>query len=266
VQILSVPTNRLYRHLKKPNIFFTKIKMTFQTLFTILLITVCLRQIDSASISDASYDYYDDYTADQLTAQTSCSCQNGGACVLDFCVCLPGFTGRHCEINLSSPQAKLGCGRLINGETEFLECARCKCTDQFLTCTALATLTCDRFRASEASKLKGDNLNGLVELMHDIETDAYSFYIKEYLAGKEYRVSVKNVENHREMSGLDDGKSSELKQLIVFQANKRVVSLYFPYKRNGGVISSSSRSQFRIDCHLVPLLFISYLVKIISTL
>ncbi len=233
--------------------------MNSHTLFLILLTIVCNHQTNSASIPNDSYDYYyDDYTSDKSNPHTECSCQNNGACVLDFCVCQPDFTGRHCEIDLKSAQAKLGCGRLINGESEFIECARCKCTDQFLTCTALATMTCDRFSASDVNKLKGGDLNELVELMHDIETEAYGAYVKEYLDGKEYDVSVIDIENDREMKNKANRKSSESKKLIVFQQNKRVVSLYFPYTRFKDLSSSSSPSQFGFNFYTVTVFYFSY--------
>lgn len=223
-------------------------------LVVILLTASVLAVVDSASILESAmtknYDYndYNDYSGpSSLDYQdTQCSCKNGGACVLDFCVCMPHFTGRQCEIDLRGPKVALGCGRLINGESEFVKCAKCTCEDQILTCISLSTMTCDRFSASEASRLKGTDLKDLLALMYNIETDAYSMYVREYLDQDDYRVHVKSVEDISEKTKTDS-KDSKQKELIVLKANHRIVSLYFPQKSQTDYANVAIRLQIGVN-------------------
>jgi hypothetical protein len=238
VYLRAVHNNTLlqtYSETRRINSTPTKMH-SFRILVAVLMAASCVRAAsfyneyadDQGNTKNADY-YYDDEVAD---TDSSCKCQNGGICVLDndFCVCGPGFTGRHCEINLRSPKAKLSCGHLLNGESEFIKCAKCTCNDQFLTCIAMATLTCDRFSSSDVSKLKGLDLKYLISLMVDIENDAYASYVNEFTNQKGYKILVRDVQDIKDMSGLNAVNSADqiTNRLVIFKENQRVINLYFP--------------------------------------
>ena len=157
--------------------------MSFSKQLIVLTILIILNNTaQSASIQEIT-DYNDDYYYyDYVTENDSCKCQNGGVCVLDndFCACPPNFTGRYCEIDLTKQQSK-SCGSLLDGESEFIGCSKCTCTDQFITCTAMSTLSCDRFSPSDSNNLKGVALPKLMKLAADIENDAYVAYVNGYV-------------------------------------------------------------------------------------
>lgn len=202
----------------------------------IVLLVIYYPIAQSATIPDTDDYYYYDYETDT----ESCKCKNGGICVLDndFCVCPPNFTGRHCEIDLTKQQFK-SCGNLLDGESEFIGCSKCTCTDQFITCKAMSTLSCDRFSASDAGALRGAPLPKLMKLVIDIENDAYAVYVNSYVAKTDYVVTSKNVNDKKNMlspKAMDNGK----KQLVVFQDNGRVLSLYFPSNEIDNIQTSGS--------------------------
>jgi hypothetical protein len=202
-----------------------------------------------------------------------CKCKNGGICVLDndFCVCDTGFTGRYCEFNLSQSSADQienqesdqdyeyerksetfkGCGTLMNGETEYLNCAKCTCTDQMLLCTALSKENCQELKLLDENiyqtlnnllkqneyniqRLKGlADLNVLIQLANYIETYAYEIYIKDYQTrfGKEFSVIEQIVdEEHLKISSLDQKQTSS-NYLVIFKSSRikssQVLGLYF---------------------------------------
>ena len=111
------------------------------------LVIMCMASL-SMTISTSYYQIENlnelayDYEENALMKESLCKCQNDGICVIDhdFCVCSPNFTGRRCEISINVVASRQGCGRLSNGETEFLDCAKCTCTNKFLTLNSISTL------------------------------------------------------------------------------------------------------------------------------
>ena len=206
------------------------------------------------NVDEVEYEYEENVPKEE----SLCKCQNGGICVMDndFCACKPDFTGRRCEISINAAASRQGCGRLLNGETEFLDCAKCTCTNQFLTCIALSSVSCENFLNEKKTlktsfdQIKGGNLNILIKLMNDIENDAYLTYVNEY---RGYLVEVKNIENDKEMSNLNYNSINN-KRLVVFQANKRVLSLYFPNESTPS--SSSSTINVKFNCFFVCIILI----------
>ena len=220
-----------------------------------------------------------------------CKCRNGGSCALDndFCVCPNDFTGRLCEIRMEKDN-RLGCGHLINGESEFLECAVCKCTRNMLTCSAIANTACNlklmtqsdrmdnKMRAKLADidgtleQLKGADLLDLLQLVTSIENYAYENYINEYRNRHLFRVFYRDLSSHQRgplgSTGTDrhnglpilnhkkNGKDNEIpspssNHLIVLRSGNKIMGIYF--NQITQVVSSSSRLRF--DFFIVPFFF-----------
>ncbi len=188
-------------------------------------------------------DYEYESSSNKISNDNSeCKCLNEGLCVLDndFCVCKPEFTGRYCEINLEKDNF-LGCGRMLNNEFEFSKCSKCKCINQILTCNAIATPVCDQH--INLKKLTKTALPQLIKLMNKIETDAYSYYIDEYVNKLGFEITYTNIENDQE-SNFEQSENaqnlhSNTNRIIVFKTSERIVGLYF--KNFHVMYSNSSR-------------------------
>ena len=162
----------------------------------LIMMAICLKCGDTTSVGysivNKDYEEYED----------ECPCKNGGTCVLDndFCACPAQFTGRHCELNIAV-DSSLGCGRMLNNEEEYIECAKCSCSHNILTCVALSTPTCNLklFVKPKSGRvliesLKGSNLLMLLNLMNSIENYAYQFYINLYRSRHDYDVVYMNID------------------------------------------------------------------------
>ena len=229
----------------------------------------------------ASYSLVNKKTIEyEYEAETECACKNGGICALDndFCVCPADFTGRRCELNLNV-DARLGCGQMLNNEDEYLECAKCKCSRNLLTCMALSTPTCDlklflsKANAGLVERLKGGNLVMLLSLMNSIETYAYQFYINLYKSRHDYQVVYVDVNEAKHKRQLVDPQQN---QLVVYQSdNQRLIGIHFRHKvtHNGDdsdvndrlkpVNAASQKTRFGVVEHLaLVLLSFSFLVLI----
>jgi hypothetical protein len=201
--------------------------------FLILASSLC-NLITSASI-DYVYEYED------------CECKNGGICALDndFCVCKPGYTGRFCELRLDD--SSNSCGMLLNNEQEFLDCAKCKCEQNVLTCTAVKLDTCNfnqfkkdlnitrKINLNNITNLKKLSINQLIEMSELIEFYAYKYYINEYKNNQDYSVVYSSLSSDAKPVKI---KSEQRKKIIVyFSKNEKIAGLYFPF---GGIVEEDT--------------------------
>ena len=239
--------------------------------------------------SSKPQDYDEIEFVNQQQTELDCACMNGGTCALDndFCVCPPEFTGRHCELKNDNVN-RFGCGLLLNEEEEYLECAKCKCSRNILTCTALSTPVCniklveqngkkennDNSKASKNENslfdMKGTNLLLLLNLINSIENYAYQFYINDYKQRYSYDVVYRNIEAIEDKPERElYGKSSQAKgnnEMIVYRTNDRIIGLYFNnYYALKGEASSGYGSNFKISasfiyyyCCMVAFLVVKY--------
>ena len=83
----------------------------------------------------------------------------------------------------------------------------------------------------------------LINLMNDIENDAYLAYINKY---RGHSVEIKNVESDKEMSSWNNYDGSTKRRLVVFQSNKRILGLYFPKENYLSSSSSIANIEFKI--------------------
>ena len=234
---------------------------------------------ENHSTSDEEYD--------EAERGERCKCHNGGSCALDndFCVCPKDFTGRLCEIKMEKDN-RWGCGHLINGESEYLECAVCKCTRNMLTCSAIANTACNlkivtqNERGNKVGKfahidgnleqLKGADLVDLLQLVTTIENYAYENYINEYRKRHFYRVLYRDLNSNERGTNRENGlpiinhkksaKDSELvgtsfNHLVVLKSGNKIMGIYF--NQMAQVLSSSSRLRFDFS-----FLFLFYLTLI----
>lgn len=302
--------------------------------FILINIITLIDLIDGASILYESnnvqlskvndYEYNDN---SDKTVNSKCKCKNGGICVLDndFCVCSNEYTGRWCEIELptSNDQTNAeniesmnedkdnedqtditseliydinGCGSLMNGQTEYLNCAKCTCMNQILTCTALSKDRCDELRSIENNDNKysylkdllkqnnynmknliGSDLNILIDLMNYIENNAYDIYIKEFESKySKSDISNQQVDSNENSFYYTNQNNLNTNRLIVLRSNgpiNHVTGLYF-YNVNfqsidvnqiQTVISSSASSFTNIQFSLIKfLIFIIFLIVILG--
>lgn len=192
---------------------------------------------------------------------SECTCKNGGICVLDndFCVCPADFTGRHCELNVRVDKT-LGCGQMLNNEEEYLECSKCKCSRNILTCIALTTPTCNlkAFMAKAKTdklveNLKGANLVMLLNLMSSIENYAYQFYINLYQSRYGYDVVYVNINEETYEAKSDKNLikiDNDRNQMVVYKTdnNQRLIGIYFKSnsRDNDDQISENNSNTLKI--------------------
>ena len=190
--------------------------------------------------TDNRYNLVDKEEYDLEYETTECPCKNGGICALDndFCVCPVEFTGRHCELNVRV-DTRLGCGKILNNEEEYLECSKCKCSRNILTCVALTTPTCNLnvfMSKVKTEKIegnpKGSNLLMLLKLMSSIENYAYQFYINLYKSRYGYDAVYVNINEETFETNSDKlliNLSNDRNQMIVYKTdnNQRLVGIYF---------------------------------------
>jgi hypothetical protein len=222
-------------------------------------------EIDLDYESHSTNDDNDEYDEALRGESAQCKCQNGGSCALDndFCVCPSDFTGRLCDIKMEKDN-RLGCGHLINGESEYLECAVCKCTRNMLTCSAIMNTACnlklmtqsDRMNSKakladidgNLEQLKGADLLDLLQLVTSIENYAYENYINEYRNRHSFRVIYRDLSANRRgpisqastnrenglpfinLKGSDNHKelsSPSSSHLIVLRSGNKIMGIYF---------------------------------------
>jgi hypothetical protein len=275
---------------QKKKIYINKqIKMNIKLIFLIINIVTLINLLNAASIFYESNnniqlpninDY--EYSDDSKIQNSKCKCKNGGICVLDndFCVCSIEYTGRFCEFELPTSnddesvaenieqfnQNKEeilnennneliddinGCGSLMNGQTEYLNCAKCTCLNRILTCTALSKDRCDELRSNDDSdnndyshikellkennynikNLIGSELHILIDLMNYVENNAYEIYIKEFESKYSKRdISNQFVDSEEYSFYYTNQNKLNSNQLIVLRSNSptnHVTGLYF---------------------------------------
>ena len=213
----------------------------------LIMMTMCPKCADTTSmrysIVNKDYEDYED----------ECPCQNGGNCVLenDFCACPSQFTGRHCELNIVV-DSLMGCGRLLNNEEEYTECAKCTCSRNILTCVALSVSTCNLKLFVEPKSdrvlienLKGSNLIMLLNLMNSIENYAYQYYINLYRSRHGYNVVYMNIDV---ASSMLLQQLSNSNQLVVYTSgNGRLLGIYFRHQAPRTVANSVDDSYSSIN-------------------
>ena len=231
-------------------------------LLSLLMITITIAAISKEALAASLYepnrlideaDYYSDEDAMELQESSDgCKCRNGGTCVLndDFCVCKPKFSGRYCEIDLEQDLTQT-CGKLLHGESEFVECAKCFCSNQILTCIAISNSICDNLIVENSNhkrkrliELKNGSLSFLIKAVNTIEAISYNFYIQEYQNRLGYSVIFKNMESDKDMNS---PILNEDNQLIVFNTDQRIVALYFPSKSQDIANSSSCLHHLKFE-------------------
>jgi hypothetical protein len=173
-----------------------------------------------------------------------CSCKNNGVCVLDsdFCVCKPEFTGRYCEIEVRDKFNS--CGALfLNNEYQYLDCSKCWCSRNVLSCEAIKSDTCNfnQFKSmlnitrksnlNDIRNLKKLKLTQLIKLMDLIEGFSYKYYINKYQREHDYEVvfsdlnqSSKKLIQH-EIKHLIHHRN----KVVVFISDEKIAGLYFPH-------------------------------------
>ncbi|RNA17678.1 cryptic -like [Brachionus plicatilis] len=182
-----------------------------------------------------------DYDKDYYSSDLDCACLNGGFCVLDndFCVCPPEFTGRRCELKIEVDNSNK-CGHLLNGESEFLDCAKCTCNKRILTCQALTSPRCDykkiisiynlniSLESNDILKLKGEKLEKLLVLMKSTQAYVYESYIHEYKYEHNYGLIIKDVE----AKTIEIDSALREKKLTIYKSSDELIGIYFNIEHN----------------------------------
>lgn len=215
------------------------------------------------SESDSNIDYENDY----YTSDMECACLNGGFCVLDndFCVCPPEFTGRKCEIKIEKDNSK-SCGNLLNGESEYLDCAKCTCNQRVLTCQALVSPRCDYMKiisiynlnisleSNDVLKLKGQRLDNIEMLMKSTQAYVYENYIHEYKYEYNYGLIVRDLD-----ADTIQIESVSEKELTIYKSRDGLIGIYFnnPVNKNNSSILHSDKNLY-FNIILILMYFLKY--------
>lgn len=207
---------------------------------------------------DSEYDYATDVT---------CACQNGGICALDndFCICPPEFTGRRCEIKIEKDNAN-NCGNLMNGESEYLDCAKCTCRQRILTCNALVSPICDykkiisiyklniSLKSNDILKLKGEKLEKLVSLMKSTEAYVYESYIHQYKFEYNYGLIVKDLETN----AIEMDSSDHDKKFTVYKSKDGLKGIYFNIETKNSSVNKTIKLSADIKLLIIFSIFLYY--------
>lgn len=203
---------------------------------------------------DSEYDY-----------DMTCLCLNGGICALDndFCICPPEFTGRRCEIKIEKDNSN-SCGNLMNGESEYLDCAKCTCRQRILTCHALVSPICDykkiisiyklniTLESNDILKLRGEKLEKLVSLMKSTEAYVYESYIHQYRYVHNYGLIVKDLEtNTIEMDSFNNDK-----KFTVYKSKDGLKGIYFNIKSKNSIVNTTIKLSANINLLIIFMIFL----------
>jgi hypothetical protein len=196
---------------------------------------------------------------------SECSCKNNGVCVLDsdFCVCKPEYTGRYCELEMRDTKNSCG-GQFLNNEYQYLDCSKCWCSRNVLSCEAIKSDTCNfnQFKSklnitrksnlNDIRNLKKLKLTQLVKLMDIIEGYSYKYFINKFQNEENYEivysdlsVSNKHVRQHEIKSLSHHHHHNHRNKIIVFVSDEKIVGLYFPF--GAGMEPKSHSSSLRVN-------------------
>ena len=148
---------------------------------------------------------------------------------------------------------------MLNNEEEILDCAYCKCTRNWLRCTAyrcnvnvVVIENGDETNKTEENTImrtvaKGSNLADLVTFMENVESLAYKYYVNGLLANGSYEIIYKDVNSSGgKESRLDHSTTTTNRtKVIVFKSSPtKLIGLYFVPADN--VIDKSMNSSINL--------------------
>lgn len=175
---------------------------------------------------------------------------------------------------------------MLNDEEDTLDCARCKCTKNWLRCTAYqCNVNLEIFggntNGSAEPVPKDSNIAGLVTYMEKIESLAYKYYVNSLQLNSNYELVYKDLNSNttvnRTPNNIDNLNNQELNnrtKVVVFKSSPtKLIGLYFvpPVKNtfNNTFVNTfrnNSLNSFNCSINLQSNAFISLFLLIIKRL
>lgn len=169
---------------------------------------------------------------------------------------------------------------MFDGEEDYLDCAHCKCTKNWLQCTARQCVNVNVERSTNGSAEtvpKYFNIADLVTYMEKIESLAYKYYVNGLQLNSNYELIYKDVNSNTTVSrtpnnidNLNNQKLNNRAKVVVFKSSPtKLIGLYFvpPVKKPVKKILPSPRNN-SLNCsiNLQSNVFISLFLLVINRL
>lgn len=170
---------------------------------------------------------------------------------------------------------------MLDDEEDILDCARCKCTKNWLRCTAYQCVNGEGNTNGSAETIpKDSNIANLVTYMENIESLAYKYYVNGLQLNSNYELIYKDVNSNTTVSrtpnninNLNNQELNNRTKVFVFKSSPtKLIGLYFvpPVNNVNNTFVNTFRNNylnsFNCSINLQSNVFISLFLFVINRL
>lgn len=165
---------------------------------------------------------------------------------------------------------------MFDSEEDYLDCAHCKCTKNWLQCIARQCVNVNVERSTNGSAEtvpKDFNIADLVTYMEKIESLAYKYYVNGLQLNSNYELIYKDVNSNTTVSrapnninNLNNRELNNRTKVFVFKSSPtKLIGLYFVPPVNN-TFRNNSHNSFNCSINLQSNVFISLFLFVINRL
>ena len=165
---------------------------------------------------------------------------------------------------------------MLDGENDYLDCAHCKCTKNWLRCTAHLCVEEIKGNTNGSAETvpKDSNIADLVTYMEKIESLAYKYYVNSLHLDSNYELIYKDVNSNttvsRTSNNIDNLNNQELNnrtKVVVFKSSPtKLIGLYFVPPVNNTFVNTFRNNSLNCSINLQSNVFISLVLLVINRL